>query len=181
MNKACCFIGHRKINKTDKLALKLRKLIEYLIVNQNVKIFLFGSKSDFNDLCYSVVTDIKVKYLNIKRICYTCKSEVCTLEKQRKYWEKIYSNFFKQDVCLQSFDEEFEYKNKYVSGKASYIERNYAMIDGSDYCIFYYDKFYQPETRLNSVTHKKYQPKSGTKFAYEYAQRKKKTIFNVID
>ena len=41
-------------------------------------------------------------------------------------------------------EEEVEHKTKYTAGKASYIERNFAMIDDSDYCIFYYDNNYKP-------------------------------------
>ena len=78
-------------------------------------------------------------------------------------------------------DEEFEHKTKYTSGKASYAERNQAMIDNSDYCIFYYNENYKPQPRKQSkrdITY--YQPKSGTAFAYKYAKQKKKEIINIF-
>ncbi|MEF9840764.1 MAG: biotin operon repressor, partial [Lachnospiraceae bacterium] len=42
--------------------------IESLIVNHNVDTFLFGSRSEFDSLCHSLVTELKEKYPHIKRI-----------------------------------------------------------------------------------------------------------------
>ena len=55
-NKTCCFFGHRKIKATDELKDRLYRAIESLIVEKEVIKFLFGSKSDFDSLCYRVVT-----------------------------------------------------------------------------------------------------------------------------
>ena len=55
------------------------------------------------------------------------------------------------------------------------------MIDKADFCIFYYDENYQPP--LKPATGKRifsFQPKSGTKIAYDYAVQKKKTIINLF-
>lgn len=63
------------------------------------------------------------------------------------------------------------------AGKASYVERNYEMINKSAYCVVYYHENYAPPRRKNSkrdVTD--YQPKSGTKIAYDYAIKKSKVI-----
>ena len=177
----CSFFGHRKIEITEELKQKVKEVIEDLIVNHNVLIFLFGSRSDFDYLCHLVVTELKEKYPNIKRIAYTCRSETCTLESERAHWEEVYSYFRKEKVSLLGVEEEFEHKTKYTSGRASYVERNQAMINDSDYCIFYYDENYQPEMRKyskRSISY--YQPKSGTALAYAYAKQKKKIIFNIF-
>ena len=50
--KACCFFGHRKIDKTPELIDRLTKEIEVLITEKDVGIFYFGSKSQFDDLCH---------------------------------------------------------------------------------------------------------------------------------
>ena len=178
----CCFIGHRKIKITEELKAKVKEVIEDLIVNHNMLIFLFGSRSDFDCLCHLVVTELKEKYPNIKRIDYTCRSETCTLESERAHWEEVYSFFRKEKVTLLGVEEEYEHKTKYTSGRASYVERNQAMINDSDYCIFYYDENYQPEMRKyskRSIGY--YQPKSGTALAYAYAKQKKKIITNVFE
>lgn len=47
--------------------------------------------------------------------------------------------------------------------------------------IFYYDEKYKPERRKEkkrSLTD--YQPKSGTRLAFEYAKSKNKTIINIF-
>ena len=126
-----------------------------------------------------IVTELKGKYPNIKRISYTCRSETCILECERAYWEEVYSHF-KKKVILFGVEEEVEHKTKYTSGRASYVERNQAMINDSDYCVFYYDENYQLEMRKyskRSIGY--YQPKSGTAIAYAYAKQKKKIIINV--
>lgn len=76
---------------------------------------------------------------------------------------------------------EVEHKTKYTSGRASYVERNQAMINDSDFCIFYYDENYEPEMRKypkRSIGF--YQPKSGTKLAYDYAKQKRKILINML-
>ena len=54
------------------------------------------------------------------------------------------------------------------------------MIDDSDFCVFYYNEKYQPQRRKESKRSiRTYQPKSGTKIAYDYAKRKNKKIINI--
>ena len=177
----CSFFGHRKIEITEELKQKVKEVLEDLIVNHNVLTFLFGSRSDFDYLCHLVVTELKEKYPNIIRKCYTCRSETCTLESEREHWEGIYSHFRKEKVTLLGVEEEVEHKTKYTSGRASYVERNQAMINNSDYCVFYYDENYEPEMRKyskRSIGY--YQPKSGTALAYAYAKQKKKEVINLF-
>ena len=179
--KTCSFFGHRKIQITNELKMKLYNLVEDLIVKQNVSVFLFGSRSNFDELCHLVVSELKEKYPNIKRIAYTCKNETCILESERKKIEKAYFYIKKQPVRLLGYEEEFEHNTKYTAGKASYIKRNQAMINASDFCVFYYDKNYKPEKiklSKNSVLY--VQPNSGTAISYTYAKKKKKTIINLI-
>lgn len=179
-HKTCSFFGHRKIHCTEQLKQKVKEVIENLIVNDNVRTFLFGSRSEFDRLCHLVVTGLKEKYQDVKRIVYTCRSEACILESEREKWEKIYSHFQKQKIQLLGFEEEFEHKTKYTSGRAGYVERNQAMINDSDYCVFYYDENYLPEKRKCAKRNIDYQPKSGAAIAYAYAKQKKKILINVL-
>ncbi|MEG1751803.1 MAG: SLOG family protein [Clostridia bacterium] len=181
-SKVCSFFGHRTIQDKEKIIDFLKEKIKNLIVNFGVNTFLFGSRSEFDTLCHSIVTDLKEKYPHIKRISYTCRSECATLEKEKKYLEEIYSTFHKQKVTLLGFEKEHEHKTKWNSGRASYVKRNQAMIDDSDYCIFYYDENYKPEMRKYSKqSFCNYQPKSGTALAYKYAKQKKKNIVNIFN
>lgn len=179
--KSCSFFGHRDTKVSDELKQCTKNIIEDLIINHGVNDFLFGSRSNFDYLCHLIVTELKEKYSNIKRIAYTCKSECCILESERDYWENVYSFHRKKDVTFLGVEEEVEHKTKYIAGKASYVERNQAMINDSDYCLFYYDENYKPERRNYSRSIGFYQPKSGTALAYIYANQKHKIIINIKD
>ena len=65
--KTCCFIGHRTIEHTDELNGKIEKAVKRLI-ESGAAIFLFGSKSQFNDLVLKIVPSLKEKYPFIKRV-----------------------------------------------------------------------------------------------------------------
>jgi len=181
MNISCSFFGHRNATITNVLKQKLIEIIEDLIVNHNVSTFLFGSRSEFNDLCHLIVTQLQSKYANLKRVAYTCRNETCILERDRKKWEDIYSKLKNQDVYLLAVEEEYEHNTKYSSGKACYVQRNQAMINNSNYCIFYYNEKYLPSLRkLSKQNLTSYQPKSGTALAYSYAKRKNKVVINIL-
>ena len=173
--KVCSFFGHRKIDDSVALRQRIQSEIVNLIENYGVNVFLFGSRSDFDSLCHAIVTELKEKYPHIQRRAYTCRSETCTLEKEREYWEVIYSYFEKRPVTLLGVEEEVEHKNKYTAGKAQYVERNQAMINDSDFCVFYYNPYYQlPRRKYSKRSIGDYQPKSGTQLAFDYANQRKR-------
>ena len=150
----CCFFGHRTINETEELKSKLIEIIEKLIVDEKVDTFLFGSKSCFNSLCLKLVTEIKEKYPHIARV-YVRAEYPCINEDYKKY-------------LLENYDDTY-YPEKIInSGRASYVERNYEMIDNSQFCIVYYNEQGAPTTR-----------KSGTKIALDYAIKHGKRIIRV--
>ena len=166
MKNSCCFFGHRKIKESDELKIRLSKTIEELIVNHSVKNFLFGSRSDFDELCYKVVTELKEKYPVIKRIYVRAEYPIID-EEYKEYLLKLYEDTYYPEKI----------KN---SGKAVYIKRNFEMIDNSDFCVIYYNKEYSPPKRKNSKKDlTEYQPKSGTKTAYEYAVKKGARVINI--
>lgn len=177
----CCFIGHRKIIETQELKQRLKNIIENLIKEKQVRTFIFGSRSEFDFLCHQIVSNLMRIYSTIERVVYTCKSELVVLKHDKEELEQMFSNAFKQDITLCEYEKEIEHKTKFTSGKASYIERNKAMIDASDYCIFYYDENYKPQKRKYKKSDVfEYQPNSGTSLAYEYAKQKRKKIINIL-
>jgi len=162
-----CFFGHRTINETAELKSKLIEIIEKLIVDEKVDTFLFGSRSDFDDLCYDIITQLKEKYPHIKRIY---------VRAEYPFIDESYRNYI-----LESFEDTYYPERMENAGRASYVERNYEMIDKSKFAIVYYDENYAPPRRRNSRRDlTDYQPKSGTKIAYDYAVKKGKVIFNVL-
>ena len=150
----CCFIGNRNIVETEDLKIKLYKIIESLILENEVNTFLFGSKSRFNDLCLEIVTEIKQKYPNIKRVY---------VRAEYPYISERYKNYL-----LKSYEETYFPEKLINSGKAIYVERNFEMIDSSQICVFYYDEQNAPKNR-----------KSGTKIAFDYAVSKQKQIIKL--
>ena len=180
--KSCCFFGHREIEITDDLIARLRTEIETLI-KDGITRFLFGSRSDFDSLCHTVVTELKEKYPNIIRIAYDTKSESSILEKDREEAEEGFSKLLNREIHFAGYEEVRKPDVVFVSGKASYIERNQVMIDDSDICIIYYDESYTPKQR--QISNKNVggiwtSPNSGTAIAYQYAKRKGKRIINLF-
>ena len=147
----CCFFGHRTINVTTELKVKLNKIIKKLIIENNVDTFLFGSKSQFNNLCYEQVTKIKEKYPHIKRIYVRAEYSII--------------NETYEDYLLENYEDTYYPKNAVGAGKAVYVERNCVMINDSHFCVVYCKEDYSPLNR-----------KSGTKLALDYAIKKNKKI-----
>ena len=161
-----CFIGHRTIEKNKKLISSLKATLITLI-NKGATTFLFGSKSEFDELSWEIVTELKKSYPAIKRIY---------VRSTHQHIDKSY-----EDYLLASYEETYYPPKLEKAGKYSYVERNYAMIDRSTYCIFYYNENYTPPLQSNPKRDTLFPSKrnSGTKIAYEYAVKKKKEIINI--
>ena len=157
MNRnTACFFGHREIENENELKEKIKQQIEALIVNEEIYIFLFGSKSAFDDLCYLATTELKQKYPHIQRVY---------VRAEYPYISEHYKNYL-----LESYEDTYYPQKILNSGRASYVERNYEMIDKSCVCVVYYNSEYAPKSR-----------KSGTQIAYNYALKNKKKIINTFN
>ena len=163
----CCFFGHRRIEITDELLNRIKEVVEDLIINKNVDTFLFGSKSRFDTLCVNAVTELKKKYPHISRIY---------VRAEYPYIDEEYEAYL-----LESYEYTYYPERAIDAGKAAYVERNFEMIDRSNYCVIYYDENYMPPRRKNSRRDVfDYQPKRGTKLAYNYAVKKGLEIINIL-
>lgn len=171
--KVCCFIGHRKIEKSIELKQRVEATIKDLIQNKCEDIFLFGSRSEFDDLRHSIVTELQKNNPQIKRIMYTCRSEYACMKEKKEERERIAREVTKRDITYKDYDGAMMSDRLWSAGKASYVERNQDMINVSDYCVFYYNENYQPPKRRQSKRDIfEYQPKSGTQCAFQYACQK---------
>ena len=165
IEKSCCFFGHRKIEYTEELEKKIYTNAERLLLSENVKTFYFGSKSEFNSLCLKTVTKLKEKYPEIKRVY---------IRAEYPYIDDSYRAYL-----LEDYEDTYFPEKAINAGRARYVERNREMIDKSDFCIVYCKEDYEPSPRKYSKRDFfEYQPKSGTKIAYDYAVKKKKIIIN---
>ena len=151
LKTTCSFFGHRNTEETIELKTRLEKVIEDLILNENVDTFLFGSKSRFDDICYDVVTVLKEKHSHVKRIYVRAEYPIITDD---------YKNFL-----LKSYEDTIFPEKLVDAGKAVYVERNFEMIRKSDFCVF----CYKEENVLKNR-------KSGTKIALDYAVKQGKRI-----
>lgn len=155
------------MDETPELIERLIKELEALIAEKGVNTFYFGSKSQFDELCHRSVTALKEKYPHIKRV-YIRAAYPDISDTYKNYLLKSY-----EDTCFIS--------KMRGAGKASYVERNQEMINRSDFCVVYYDENYAPPKRKSSRRDLRYyQPKSGTKIAYDYAMKKKRMIINLF-
>lgn len=169
IEKTACFFGHRKINVTDELTDRLYREIENLITIDGIDTFLFGSKSQFDGICYKVVTDLKSKHPNIQRVYVRAESEYIDGEGSRAYREGL----------MELYEHTYYPESVSGAGKAVYVKRNQHMIEKSSVCVVYYDENYMPPRRKQSRRDlTDYQPKSGTGVAYKYAEKKKRRIIN---
>lgn len=151
------FIGHRKIEYSQELENRLTNTIEHLIVNDGADEFMFGSVSDFNDLCYDVVTELKERYVHIRRI------------RVRAEFEHIDDEY--TEFLLSIYEDTFYPPQVHGAGRLSYIKRNQVMVDMCDILIVYFNEKYVPYTQTNS----------GTKIAVEYAKKKNKRLINLFN
>lgn len=163
----CCFIGHRRIKHKKELASRLRDNICYLL-EQGVATFLFGDHSEFNTLCYEVVSELREVYPKIRRIHY-----------RTDYPD---ADAYTMQLLLDGYEDSICPDGVAAAGKAAYVERNQAMIQASDFCVFYFNNEYLPASRKESkkaIT--SYQPKSGTGVAFDYAKAHGRTIINLYE
>ncbi len=151
------FIGHRTIDQKMNLAEKLLNTVKELIINEKADIFLFGSRSDFNNLCYDTVTKLKETYQYIKRVYVRAEYE--------------FINYSYKEYLLTFYEDTFYPAQVHGAGKLSYIKRNCVLVDESDILVTYCDMGYKPKTGT----------KSGTKMAVDYALRTGKRIINLFD
>lgn len=148
------FIGHRNVWTTDELRDRLKSTLIQLIEGESADIFLFGSASSFDKLCYNVVTELKQKYSHIVRVCVRAEDEFV----DESYIEEM----------TMSYDHSFFPMRVHGAGRMSYIRRNEAMIDDCDVLIVYCNDNYEPK-----------RGKSGTKMAVNYAEQKHKRVINL--
>lgn len=149
-------IGHRKINKSQDLIDRLTKIFVELIENEGADTFLFGSKSQFDDLCYDIVTELRYKYTFIQRV-----------------WVRAEYRYFGKDYLkgVLTLYEDTVFPTKVCgAGKLVYIMRNETLVTMCDVLIVYLDLEYKHKTA-----------KSGTKMAVDYAQKRSKRIINVLN
>ncbi len=124
IENTCCFIGHRTIENRPYLYEQVKQCVQELIINKHITTFLFGSRSQFNDLCLEIVTELKDKFSNIIRVYVRAEYEYISTE---------YENYL-----LTFYDKSYYAEKARNANKLAYVKRNEELIDTSNICVFYY-------------------------------------------
>lgn len=150
-HKSCSIFGHSKIEITDSLKEKIYLTFERLVERENVGYFYFGGLGEFDDLCWQVVTDLKWKYPNIKRIFCLSDPRHQRASKRPKWLKK--EDY--EEIVYLDLNFDYWYSRIYY--------RNVEMVNRSDFVVFY-------------VEHSE---GSGAYKILKYAVMKKKQIINI--
>ena len=143
--KSCSCLAHNKINVSKHLKEKLISIFKELISKENVKYFYFGGFGEFDDLCHSIITELKNEYPEMYRIFCLSDPRHQRLSKRPK-WLKDEDY---EEITYLDLNFDYWYSRIYY--------RNCEIIDRSDFVIFY-------------VNHTE---QSGAYKALQYAKRRK--------
>ena len=152
-HKSCSVFGHSKIEITENLKERLTLTFENLIAKENVRYFYFGGFGEFDDFCWQVITKLREKYVDIKRIFCLFDPRHLRLSKRPKW----INNENYEEITYLDLDFDYYYTRIYF--------RNCEIINRSDFVVFY-------------VNHTE---RSGSYKALQYAIKKKKQIINICD
>ena len=120
--KKCCFAGHKDISD-ENVRQKAFSIIEYLVKNYGVNIFLVGNYGAFDRMIAGILNEIKKMYcIKIELIIPYLTQEIII---NKAFYERNYDT-----VCVPTFAPSTP--NKYKIGKT-----NEYMINHSDYLICY--------------------------------------------
>ena len=175
--KRCAIFGPRICKLTNDEMKNLELFIEKLIIKIGVTVFLFGTNSEFTDICYDIISKKQERFKSIIRVLYPCRENEGIKKCEKEQYQKLYSRLFKKDITVQDYDEIIDMRHIFNAGKSVYYQRNVKMVDECDCSLFYYQNDYKPPKRKYSKNSIFYQPKSGTKLILDYAVKKKKKIF----
>ena len=148
------FVGHRKVENKKETVGRIYEALSDLIENEDADTFLFGSRSEFDRLCFRVVTEMKKIYPNIRRVYV------------RAEWD-----YDDMKYLLENCEETFYPDKVRGAGAKVYVVRNQILIDMCDVLVAYCDPNYHPPTNT----------KSGTQMAVSYARKKKKRVINLFE
>ena len=142
-DKICSFFGHRELELTEELYATTAAEI-FKSVNLGCRVFYFGGYGEFDALCYKIVTKLSKENpaLALKRVY--CVAQERFLRKKTRFFNR------------NDYDEVIYLPPSFNGWYKSIYFRNCAMIDESDFIIFY------AQARKDSGAYK----------AYQYAKKK---------
>ena len=146
-NRVCCCFGHREV--LEDLSLRLQRVVEELIVQENVSIFYTGGMGQTDERFASAVRQMKGRYSQVELILvrpYFAEE----LNRNKQYYQENYDS-----ILIPSETAGLYYKGAIRAG-------NRWMVDRSDYVVSYVLRRF-----------------GGAYDAVEYARRKGKVILDI--
>ena len=162
-------IGHRKVQEKESLVERIYDTVTELIENDGADTFLFGSRSEFNNLCYIVVTEIQKIFPHIRRVYVRAERDYDNVEHLLDFYEETY------------FPDRVRGANELC-----YVLRNGIMIELCDVLLTYCDNNYEPprksaKNKMLAPVFENQKPKSGTQMAVQVAKRRRKRVINLFE
>ena len=149
------FIGSNN-HEWGKTSMKrLSKEITKLVEREGADVFLFTDGGVFDDACWVVVTQLLVRYPNIRRVYARTKND--DYDDRLKKIGLCYECTFLIDAVRDA-------------GIFAQSVRNEAIVEMCDVLVTCFDMKKLPSVRIKSVT----------EMAVEYARQRKKRIINII-
>lgn len=152
-NKYCSVFGHAKIVNTEELREKLKLIFVKMIVGKDVRNFYFGGLGEFDELCWEIITELKLQFNDIKRI-FCLSDPRYKNPSKRPRW--INTDDYEEIIY---FDLDFDYWYTRI------YYRNCEIINRSDFVVFYVEHSEQ----------------SGAYKMMKYAIKNKKRIINICN
>lgn len=152
MEKICCFTGHRKIyDDEDELYFKVKDQIIRL-VKEGYSEFRCGGALGFDTIAADAVISVRSDFPHIKFVMYIpCLEQSKYFTEEQKEHYNAHGQAANRVLCISK---------EYYDG--CMLDRNKAMVDGSDACIAY--------LRQN---------RGGTAFTVRYAESKNCEIIHI--
>lgn len=158
MNKVCCFTGHRKVERDLNEVRKITRDIIESLINEGVIYFYSGGAFGFDLLAANEVLKLKAKFPEIR----LCLALPCLPSEQTRMWNKEQRDLY-MDTLAQA--DRTVILDKFYTSHCMFTRDRY-MVDHSDICIAY-KEFHHNQ--------------GGTAYTIDYAHRKNKKIFNIVD
>lgn len=148
-------IGAQDFERTPASAIELWDVLTNLVANEGADLFFFTNEGLFDFSCWQIVSQLKMRYPNIRRIYAQTGYEDNNgnLQEIDKYYDRI---FYLGSICENSL-------------LAPYV-RNRVMVGMCDVVVTNVDLKKLPTPRIES----------STEAAIKFAKRYKKRVINLI-
>ena len=122
MFKSCACFGQNEIINENAVESSLSVMFEYLIQEQQTKMFYLGGVGKFDNLCANVLLNLKTRFEHIKIVLV--KPAIKNFENQIDF----------------KFDDVVEFKEKNEYEKMPLFSRDYKMAKNADFLVFYVEE-----------------------------------------